>query len=145
MHKIVKCNKEDYATLSSIWERSVRATHDFLDENTIEEIKTALVPHYFPNVELYALSHNGTLTGFIGLCNDMIEMLFIDSHSRGHGHGTSLIEFALDRGITKVDVNEQNHRALAFYQAKGFKIIGRDSTDEAGRPYPILHLSILYF
>ena len=142
MQKIVKCNKEDYATLSAIWERSVRATHDFLNEDTITEIKAALMPTYFPNVELYAMSHNGSLTGFIGLRNDMIEMLFIDSHSRGQGYGSSLIEFALDRGVTKVDVNEQNPRALAFYQAKGFKIIGRDSYDEAGRPYPILHLSL---
>ena len=142
MQKIVRCNKEDYATLSSIWERSVRATHDFLDEDTIEEIKAALEPSYFPNVELYAVSHNGSLTGFIGLRNDMIEMLFIDSHSRGQGYGSSLIEFAFDRGATKVDVNEQNPLALAFYRSKGFKIIGRDNTDEAGRPYPILHLSL---
>ena len=142
MQKIVKCNKEDYGTLSAIWERSVRATHDFLDEETITEIKAALVPSYFPNVELYAVSHNGSLAGFIGLRDDMIEMLFIDSRSRGQGYGSSLIEFALGHGATKVDVNEQNPRALAFYQAKGFKIIGRDATDDAGRPYPILHLSL---
>ena len=139
---IVKCNKEDYTTLSAIWERSVRATHDFLDEDTITEIKAALVPNYFHNVELYAVSNNGTLIGFIGLRDDMIEMLFIDSHSREQGYGSSLIKFAIDCGATKVDVNEQNSLALAFYQAKGFKIIGRDTTDDAGRPYPILHLSI---
>lgn len=142
MQKIVKCNKEDYTMLSAIWERSVRATHDFLDEDTINEIKAALVPNYFPNVELYAVSHNGSLSGFIGLRDNMVEMLFIDSHSRGQGYGSSLIEFALDRGATKVDVNEQNPLALAFYRAKGFKIIGRDTVDDAGRPYPILHLSI---
>ncbi|MBD5366822.1 MAG: GNAT family N-acetyltransferase [Bacteroides sp.] len=142
MQTIVRCNKEDYATLSSIWERSVRATHDFLDEDTIEEIKAALEPSYFPNVELYAVSHNGSLTGFIGLRNDMIEMLFIDIDSRGQGYGSSLIEFAFDRGATKVDVNEQNPMALAFYRSKGFKIIGKDAVDEAGRPYPILHLSL---
>ena len=142
MQKIVKCNKADYTTLSAIWERSVRATHDFLNEDTITEIKAALEPSYFPNVELYAVSHNGSLAGFIGLRDDMIEMLFIDSRSRGQGYGSSLIEFAIDHGATKVDVNEQNPRALAFYQAKGFKIIGRDSSDETGRPYPILHLSL---
>ena len=142
MQKIVKCNKADYTTLSAIWERSVRATHDFLDEDTITEIKAALEPSYFPNVELYAVSHNGSLAGFIGLRDDMIEMLFIDSRSRGQGYGSSLIEFAIDHGATKVDVNEQNPRALAFYQAKGFKIIGRDNSDETGRPYPILHLSL---
>nr|MBD5377541.1 GNAT family N-acetyltransferase [Bacteroides sp.] len=142
MQKIVKCNSDDYAALSAIWERSVRATHDFLDDDAIAEIKAALAPHYFPNVELYAVSHNDSLTGFIGLHNDMIEMLFIDSHCRRQGYGSSLIEFALQRCATKVDVNEQNPSALAFYQAKGFKIIGRDATDSSGRPYPILHLSL---
>ena len=142
MQKIVKCNVADYAVLSAIWERSVRATHDFLDEDTITEIKAALVPDYFPNVELYALSHNGSLTGFIGLRDDMIEMLFVDGNRRGQGYGSSLIEFALGRGATKVDVNEQNPSALAFYRAKGFKITGREAADDAGRPYPILHLSL---
>ena len=142
MQKIVKCNVADYEVLSAIWERSVRATHDFLDEDTITEIKAALVPDYFPNVELYALSHNGSLTGFIGLRDDMIEMLFVDGNRRGQGYGSSLIEFALGRGATKVDVNEQNPSALAFYRAKGFKITGREAADDAGRPYPILHLSL---
>ena len=67
-------------------------------------------------------------------------MLFIDSDLRGQGYGAALIEFAKRRGVTKVDVNEQNPSALNFYKAKGFRIIGRDETDEAGRPYPILHL-----
>lgn len=142
MHRIVKCNKEDYMTLADIWERSVRATHKFLDEEAIAEIKAALIPDYFPNVELYAVSDNDSIVGFIGLREKMIEMLFIDSDNRGRGSGSSLIRFAKDQGATKVDVNEQNPLALAFYQAKGFRITGRDNTDDAGRPYPILHLSL---
>ena len=71
-----------------------------------------------------------------------IEILFIDDRCRGKGYGSTLIDFALKQGATKVDVNEQNASALNFYQAKGFRIIGRDETDEAGRPYPILHLSL---
>lgn len=142
MLKIVACDSEDYPTLAGIWERSVRATHDFLDETAIREIKAALVPDYFPNVDLYAVSDDDSLAGFIGLHREMIEMLFIDSNSRGQGYGSALIEFAKQQGATKVDVNEQNPLALAFYQAKGFQIIGRDETDDAGRPYPILHLSL---
>lgn len=140
--KIVKCNTEDYMTLLGIWERSVRATHLFLDDATIHEIKKALISDYFPNVELYAVSDNCYLVGFIGLHGGMIEMLFIDSECRGHGYGSSLIEFAIERGATKVDVNEQNALALSFYLNKGFRITGRDNTDDAGRPYPILHLSL---
>lgn len=140
--KIIKCNKDNYATLAGIWERSVRATHDFLSEEVFDEIKSALIPDYFPHVELYAIVDNGIVTGFIGLSSDTIEMLFIDNVCRHKGYGSALIDFARQKGITKVDVNEQNPSALNFYKAKGFRIIGRDETDDANRPYPILHLSL---
>lgn len=140
---IEKCDNDYYyPTLLRLWERSVRATHDFLDENTITEIKKSLIPDYFPNVDLYVVLDNNIIVGFIGLRGAMIEMLFIDSDSRWQGYGSTLIEFAKHMGATKVDVNEQNPLALAFYQAKGFRVIGRDETDDVGRPYPILHLSL---
>lgn len=142
MQNIVRCDESDYTALAEIWERAVRATHDFLDEDSIKEIKAALIPDYFPNVDLYAITDNGSPVGFIGLHKDMIEMLFIDSHSRGNGYGSALIEFAKQKGAAKVDVNEQNPAALKFYEAKGFNITGRDATDAAGRPYPIIHMSL---
>ena len=142
MVKIVECSGVHYPTLREIWERSVRATHDFLDETDISEIKGVLISDYFPNVDLYAVREIDSIVGFIGLRGEMIEMLFIDSDRRGCGYGTSLIEFAKERGATKVDVNEQNPLALSFYLAKGFRIIGRDDNDDAGRPYPILHLAL---
>lgn len=140
--EIVRGNEKDYETLAGIWERSVMATHDFLKEEDFNEIKVALIPDYFPNVDLYAIADNDVYAGFIGLSPDSIEMLFIDSDRRGLGYGSALIEYAKQRGATKVDVNEQNPYALNFYKAKGFRIIGRDETDEVGRPYPILHLSL---
>lgn len=141
MWHIIRCNEDDYVTLAGIWERSVMATHDFLNKEDFNEIKTALIPDYFPNVDLYAITDNGVYVGFIGLSRDSIEMLFIDSDRRGKGYGSALIEFAKQKGATKVDVNEQNPSALNFYKAKGFHITSRDETDDAGRPYPILHLS----
>lgn len=140
--EIVRCNENDYETLAGIWERSVLATHSFLKEKDFYGIKAALIPDYFPNVELYAIADNGVYAGFIGLSPDSIEMLFTDSDRRGQGYGSALIEFAKQQGVAKVDVNEQNPLALNFYKAKGFRIISRDETDEAGRPYPILHLSL---
>ena len=140
--EIVRCNEEDYETLAGIWERSVIATHSFLKENDFNEIKAALIPDYFPNVDLYAIADNGVYAGFIGLSPDSIEMLFIDSNRLGQGYGSSLMEFAKRRGVIKVDVNEQNLSALNFYKAKGFREISRDETDDAGRHYPILHLSL---
>lgn len=118
------------------------STHNFLREEDFIEIKGALIPDYFPNVDLYAIAYNGVYIGFIGLSPGTIEMLFIDSDCRGQGYGSALIEFAKQRGATKVDVNEQNPSALNFYKAKGFRVIARDETDDAGQPYPILHLSL---
>lgn len=140
--EIVRCNEEDYMTLAGIWERSVWATHKFLKEEDFNEIKTVLISDHFPNVALYAIADKGVYAGFIGLGPDSIEMLFIDSNRLGQGYGSALMEFAKQRGVTKVDVNEQNPSALDFYKAKGFRVISRDETDDAGRHYPILHLSL---
>lgn len=90
--------------------------------------------------DLYAITDNGVYAGFIGLSPDSIETLVIDSDRRGQGCGSVLVEFAKQRGATKVDVNEQNPLALNFYKAKGFRVVSRDETDDAGRSYPILHL-----
>lgn len=140
--EIVRCNEGDYATLAGIWERSVRSTHGFLREEHFEGIKGALVPLYFPSVELYAVVDQERYAGFIGLHEKMIEMLFIDSDIRGRGYGSALMDFAMRQGATKVDVNEQNPSALNFYKAKGFRVVARDERDAAGMPYPILHLSL---
>ena len=140
--EIIRCYENEYPALVEIWERSVKATHTFLSNEDLKKIKKALIPYYFQNVKLYALSDSERMTGFIGLSSNLIEMLFIDDSCRGKGYGSALVAFALKQGATKVDVNEQNASALNFYQARGFRIIGRDETDEAGRPYPILHLSL---
>ncbi len=142
MKEIVRCDVGDYPVLVGIWERSVRATHTFLSESDIAEIREALIPAYFPCVEVFAVKESGVLRAFIGLHGNKIEMLFVDAAFRGCGYGSVLIDFAIGNGADSVDVNEQNPDALAFYQRKGFNIIGRDETDDSGRPFPILHLSL---
>ncbi len=69
------------------------ATHNFLRVEDFNEIKTAMIPDYFPNVNLYAIDDNDVYTGFIGMGPDSIEMLFIDSGRRGQGYGSALVEF----------------------------------------------------
>ncbi len=142
MEEIIKCNPSDYMTLSGIWERSVRATHTFLTEKDIIDIKNELIPSYFPNVEIYAVKDKGVLAGFIGISENRIEMLFVDADFHGHGYGSKLIDFAKEQGCRYVDVNEQNPDALKFYLGKGFHVEGRDEKDDSGKPFPILHLSL---
>ena len=132
----------DYQTLVEIWERSVRATHSFLSEKDITEIRESLISEYFKAVTLYVIFDEGAIAGFIGLSGNSIEMLFVDSERIGKGLGSKLLEFAKSLGADSVDVNEQNPRALGFYQAHGFCVVGRDEYDSDGRPFPILHLEL---
>ncbi len=142
MTRIETCNEKDYKTLVEIWERSVRATHSFLTEKYIMDIRESLISKYFNAVSLYVIYDEYTIVGFMGLYDPNIEMLFIDSMYMGKGLGTQLIEFAKSLGVDSVDVNEQNTKALGFYQANGFHIVSRDEFDGDGRHFPILHLSL---
>ena len=142
MTRIEPCSENDYHTLVEIWERSVRATHEFLTEKDIMEIKESLLSKYFKAVSLYMIFDEETIAGFIGLYDHNIEMLFVDSNCMGKGLGSKLLNYAKSLGADSVDVNEQNPRALGFYQAYGFRVVGRDEYDSDGRPYPILHLKL---
>lgn len=133
----------EYPELVELWERSVRESHHFLKEHDLQTIKGNMTTLYLPSVKLYVIETSGEIKGFIGLLEDTVEMLFIEPDCQNSGYGSLLINFAIEKGMTKVDVNEQNPKALTFYQKRGFKIISRDPVDSDNRPYPILHLSKL--
>lgn len=85
----------------------------------------------------------GGFAAFAGIEGNMLEMLFVAPHARGKGLGRQLVEYLVrERGIRRVDVNEQNTQAVRFYARLEFRATGRDATDSSGRPYPILHLSL---
>lgn len=135
----------DYNELLSIWELSVKATHDFLNPADIVFFKSQIQDHQaFSQVDLTCAVHeNGTLVGFIGIAEDKIEMLFLDPVVIGKGLGKQLLQFAMQEyRVTKVDVNEQNTAARLFYEHFGFEVKSRSSLDSTGKPYPILHMEL---
>lgn len=141
---IKKYIETDYLPLIDIWDSSVSATHDFLSSEDFHKIKEQL-PFYFENVTLYTYSdHTDQIKAFLGVSDDMIEMLFVHDSERGKGIGKSLLMFAInDLRLKKVDVNEQNIQALYFYEKFGFKRVGYSKLDSEGMPYPIVHLELI--
>ena len=137
-------HKTDYRELLDVWEASVRATHDFLAEDDLQQLKPLILEQYFDAVDLRcAKNTHGEIQGFCGVHDGNIEMLFIAPEARGKGIGALLVAYAIkSQGATKVDVNEQNVQALGFYQHIGFSVIGRSPVDGQGKPYPLLHLSL---
>lgn len=87
------------------------------------------------------LDENGMFGGFAafaGIDGDMLEMLFVAPQARGKGVGRQLVEYLVrERGIRRVEVNEQNAQAAGFYARLGFRVTGatRRSVGQA-LPYP---------
>ena len=141
--EVKEVTKESYQELIEVWECSVRATHHFLPEENIAELKPLIVQHYFDAVELRCVTQDGKIAGFIGVADSNIEMLFVDPTYIGQGIGRQLIEYSIEHmNASKVDVNEQNPKAIAFYEKVGFKKTGRSELDGQGNPFPLVHMQL---
>jgi len=134
----------DRDQLLVIWERSVRATHHFLQDQDIVALRPQVAEALAADAVDWwvAATDEDAPIGFLGYTPDMIEALFIDPDHRGRGAGKQLVAQAqrLSGSGLSVDVNEQNPQAVGFYQSVGFEVVGRSPTDHAGRPFPLLHL-----
>lgn len=142
MIKIIPAKTEDFATLTTLWEASVRATHDFLSEQHITTLRKQIQEVYMPQLPLWmAANENGRVLGFIGCHENRVEMLFVAPGNRGAGVGKALLNYAItERAINEVDVNEQNPQGVGFYRHMGFIVVGRSERDGEGNPFPLLHL-----
>lgn len=140
--KIREATTEDHEALVAIWLASVRATHRFLTETNIQELLPVVREVALPTLELWVLvSDDDEPVGFMGLNGAMVEALFLAPWAIGKGGGRLLLDHARRlKGRLRVDVNEQNPDAIAFYRACGFEVVGRSPLDGGGRPFPLLHM-----
>lgn len=134
---------EDRYRLTALWRAAVEATHDFLTVADINYYEPLVRDSYLQAVEVWvAKDAQGALTGFIGLSENKVEMLFVDPAVKGQGIGRALLDHAYRlKGRLDVDVNEQNPLALGFYLKYGFVQTGRSETDGEGKPFPIIYLA----
>lgn len=130
--------------LVEVWEKSVRATHLFLSDEEIKSIKE-YVPQALKGIAHLVIAEDdkNIPAAFMGVENNVLEMLFIAPEERGKGLGKQLIQFGRENyDIKKVAVNEQNPQAKGFYEHVGFKVYKRTDCDEQGRPYPLLYMKL---
>ena len=130
------------ASLTEVWESSVRATHHFLSADETENIK-----HYVPQALrevghlIVAEDEDGAPVAFAGVNGRKLEMLFVAAPHIGQGIGRRLLDRAVDTyGVNELTVNEQNARAIGFYEHMGFCAYKRAERDEQGGPHPILYM-----
>ena len=135
----------DRAALLDVWLRTVRATHTFVSEENIQ----AMIPQVRDYLaarepEFWVLCDDfGAIMGFMGMSGSKMESLFLGPEFHGRGGGRRLVRHAQElHGELTTDVNEQNSAACRFYEACGFVVEGRSEVDDAGRPFPLLHMRL---
>ena len=129
--------------LLEVWEKSVRATHLFLSDEEVKNIKN-YVPQVLSGIAHLLIAENevGIPVAFMGIEDGVLEMLFITPEVRGQGLGKQLIRYGIENyGVDRLAVNEQNPQARGFYEHMGFKVYKRTETDEQGNPYPLLYMN----
>ena len=142
--RVRRARPADRERLLDIWERSVRATHHFLVERDIVALRPLVILELrSDDLQWWVLAdpHDEAI-GFLGYANDTIEALFVDPRHARRGGGSALVAHAqrLSSAGLEVDVNEANEGARRFYASQGFVAVGRSPTDDAGRPFPIVHM-----
>lgn len=130
------------ARLVEIWRAAVDATHDFLrpeDRAALDD----LVCGFLPIAPVWvAANADDRALAFMLIDGGRLEALFVDPAHHGTGVGSALVRHGLSRhAAMTVDVNEQNPKAVGFYERMAFKRTGWSPLDGQGRPYPLLHLS----
>lgn len=134
----------DLDQLVALWEGAVRSTHHFLAEADIGHLRPLVREQYLPSASLVgARDARGNWLAFLGVSGDELEALFVRTDVHGRGIGRMLAEHAIrELGVVRVDVNEQNPGAVAFYERMGFGVVGRSECDGMGLPFPILHMRL---
>lgn len=128
-------------SLTALWEASVRATHHFLREADIRNLKPYVTEGLAGIRHLYVAVDADAPAAFIGIQDEKIEMLFVSPQHLRKGIGKRLVNMAVrNHGAAFVDVNEQNPDARAFYEKLGFVEFGRTEMDEQGNPFPIIEM-----
>ena len=67
---------------------------------------------------------NDKIEGFIGINEDYIEGIFVNSNYQNKGIGTALLNKAKEaKEELTLNVYEKNRKAIKFYEKNGFKIV----------------------
>lgn len=115
----------DAAAIARLHRLTVRVSLDFLPElHTAEEDLTFFAERLLPTHETWVAEVEGQVAGYAAFDADWIAHLYIHPDHQGRGLGDALLRQALADGRPKqLWTFQQNARARAFYEARGFRVV----------------------
>lgn len=120
-------------TIMEIWLNTNIKAHDFINTSYWQR-NYDLVKEMLPNASIFVYEDNNQIQGFIGLMDNYIAGMFINSSSQSKGIGKDLLNYAKDiNSELLLKVYKKNVRAIKFYKKENFKVLTEqidDNTDE---------------
>ena len=124
--------------LLEVWERSVRATHLFLSDGEIRQIKE-YVPQALGGIEHLIIAEDGAgrPAAFMGIENRTLEMLFLSPEERGRGLGKRLPQSGTEKyGNERHTVHETEPQTRGTADTTGLQLYQTQNHDDQGPPQP---------
>ena len=123
---IRKFEKNDINPVMQIWKNENIKAHKFISKeywkNNYNYVKEIL-----PNAEIYVYVLKENIVGFIGINENYIEWIFIDTNNQCKGIGTSLLNKVKEnRDNLTLSVYKKNISAINFYKKNDFIIISEN-------------------
>ena len=112
--------KYDIDEVMQIWQNENIKAHKFISEQ-YWKTNYNYVKEIIVNAELYVYVLKQQVIGFIGLNNNYIEGIFVDSKHQHNGIGKALLNKVKEnRNNLMLKVYQKNTNAIKFYKHNGF-------------------------
>ena len=123
---IRRFEKKDINTVMQIWKNENIKAHKFILKEYWEG-NYNFVKETLPNTEIYVYIIKEKIVGFVGLANNYIEGIFVDTNNQCNGIGTSLLNKVKEsKNNLTLNVYKKNINAISFYKKNGFVITSKN-------------------
>lgn len=129
---IRKFEKNDINNIMQIWKNENIKAHKFIQKEYWEN-NYSYVKEVLPNAEIYVYVIKENVIGFIGLDENYIEGVFVNTNHQYNGIGTTLLNKVKEhRNTLTLNVYKKNVNAIGFYKKNGFIITGENIDKNTG-------------
>lgn len=129
---IRRFKNNDIDDIMKIWENQNIKAHNFITKEYWEK-NYEYVKGILPNAEIYVYIINEKIIGFVGVNNNYIEGIFVDTNNQCKGIGTALLnKLKESRNSLTLSVYKKNINAINFYKKNNFIIKSENIDNDTG-------------
>ncbi len=142
---IRKFENRDLDSIMEIWINENIRAHEFISRDYwLSNYK--FVRNNLPNTKVYVYESSNKILGFIGLRDNYIEGIFVDTSVQSIGIGSKLLNNSKKLyDYLQLSVYQKNNKAVNFYINQDFKIIDESKDDNTGEIEYLMQWNYLYY